>query len=201
MRLAPRPAVSLPLTGLFVLAQATGHGTAAATLMAASAGAWLAPARRAPGVVLAALAAGGAMLLAVARPGGAEMALAALPLLGNLLLAWHFGRTLRPGEEALIARYTRAAHGALPPGVAGYTWWLTFGWTAFFLAFSLLAVSTLAGAGPAPGPAAVANAGLSAAFFLGEHVLRGRLFPGLGPARPWRTIRAIWRVDAAADAR
>lgn len=201
MRLAPRLAIALPLSALFALAQAMGHGVAAAGLVAALIGAWLAPTPRAWGILLVAAGAGGATSLAAAQPGGAEAVLAAVPVIGTLLLAWHFGRTLVPGQESLIARYSRAEHGTLPPGVGRYAWWLTFAWAGFFLAFSAVVAAGVAGAGPSPARATAVMAVLSAALFLGEHALRARLFPALGPARPWRTLRAIWRVDAAADAR
>jgi uncharacterized membrane protein len=201
MRLAPRLALCLPLSALVALAQAAGQGVAAAGLAAALIGAWLAPTARGGGILMAAAAAGGATAFAAARPGGAEAVLAALPVVGTLLLAWHFGRTLAPGREALIARYSRAEHGTLPPGVGRYAWWLTFAWAALFLAFAVLVAAGTAGAGPSPARSAAAMAALSAVLFLGEHALRARLFPALGPARPWRTLRAIWRVDAAADAR
>lgn len=201
MRLAPRLAIALPLSALFALAQAIGHGVAAAGLVAALIGAWLAPTPRAWGIVLVAAGAGGATALAAARPGGAEAVLAAVPVIGTLLLAWHFGRTLAPGQEPLIARYSRAEHGTLPPGVGRYAWWLTLAWAGFFLAFATVVAAGVAGAGPSPGRATAVMAVLSAALFLGEHALRARMFPALGPARPWRTLRAIWRVDAAADAR
>jgi hypothetical protein len=122
-----------------------------------------------------------------------ELLMGALPLAGNLLLAWHFGATLRPGQEPLITRYTRAELGLLPPELAGYTRRLTWLWTLFFLAFAMANLFTLAGAGPAPGPSAVANLALSALFFLGEHPVRRALFPGLGPATPISTLRAMWR--------
>lgn len=201
MRLAPRLAIALPLSALFALAQAMGQDVAAAGLVAALVGAWLAPTPRAPGILVVAAGAGGATALAAARPGGAEAVLAAVPVVGALLLAWHFGRTLAPGREALIACYGRAEHGTLPPGVARYAWWLTCAWAVFFLAFAAVVAAGVAGAGPSPGRATTLMAALSAALFLGEHALRARLFPALGPARPWRTLRAIWRVDAAADAR
>jgi uncharacterized membrane protein len=200
MRLAPRLAVSLPLSGLFLLAQAASQDLAAATLAAALGGAMLAPAQRAAGVLLTALAAAAVTLLLMAGPFGATAVLAALPPIGNLALAWHFGRTLAPGQEALITRYTRADLGEPAPGLAAYTRRLTLFWTGFFLLFALLGVMALAGTGPSPGAVATANIALSTALFLAEHALRHRLFPNL-PTHPWRTLRAIWRVDGLADAR
>ena len=123
------------------------------------------------------------------------MVFAALPLVGNLVLAWHFGRTLRPGAEPLITRYTRADHGEVSPALAVYTRWLTLLWTLFFLGFAAVSLATLAGHGPAPGRMAALNLLLSLAFFLGEHAVRALVFPRLGPVGLGRTLRAIWRAD------
>ncbi len=200
-RLAPRLAISLPLSGLFLGAHAAGLQDAAAILAVAATCAMAAPTARAPGIIATACAAGGATALWVMGAGAAATLLDALPLAGNLLLAWHFGATLRPGHEPLITRYTRAEHGRLSSGLMRYTRRLTWLWTAFFLAFAGVNGLTLAGLGPAPGPAAVANLMLSALLFLGEHPVRRALFPALGAASPWNTLRAIWRADALPDAR
>lgn len=200
-RLAPRLLVSLPFSGLCLAARAAGHDLAAAALAAAIIAAFLAPSARAAGVLACALAAGLATWLWVGGHGGARMVLTALPLAGNLTLAWHFGATLRPGREPLIARYSRAEHGEVPAGLARYARRLTMLWTAFFLAFSAANAATLAGFGPPAAPAALLNIALAAALFLGEHLVRGVLYPELGPVRPWRTLRAIWRADALTHAR
>ncbi|WP_198373529.1 COG4648 family protein [Roseomonas rosulenta] len=199
-RLAPRLAISLPLSGLFLGTHAAGLPDVAVVLAAAVIGAMLAPFPRASGIAAVALAAGAAAALWVGRQGAATL-LELMPLAGNLLLAWHFGATLRPGREPLISRYTRAEHGRLPPELARYTRRLTWFWTIIFLAFAGLNGLTLAGLGPAPGRSAVANLVLSALFFLAEHPLRRALFPALGPATPWSTLRAIWRADGLPDAR
>jgi uncharacterized membrane protein len=200
-RLAPRLLVPLPLSGLFLAAHAAGLEAAAAVLAVAAIGAMAAPASRLPGILAWAAGAGAATMLWITIPGAAGKLLDALPLAGNLLLAWHFGVTLRAGREPLIARYTRAEHGALPPRLARYTRRLTWLWTLFFLGFVGVNLLTLAGIGPAAGPVAMANAGLSALVFLAEHPLRRALFPGLGTASPLNTLRAIWRADALPDAR
>lgn len=199
-RLAPRLAISLPLSGLFLATHGVGLPSAAVVLAAAAIGAMIAPFPRAPGITAVALAAGAATALWVGRHGAATL-LGLLPLAGNLLLAWHFGATLRPGREPLITRYTRAEQGSVTPGLAAYTRRLTLAWTAFFLVFAALSALALAGKGPAPGTLAAANLALSALFFLAEHPVRRALLPGAGPATPWSTLRAIWRADALPDAR
>lgn len=200
-RLAPRLAISLPLSGLFLAAHAVGMDAPAAVLAAAMIAAMVAPTPRAVGIAAFALAAGGATALWIGRPGAAAALLGLLPLAGNLLLAWHFGATLRPRREPLITRYTRADHGQIPPELTRYTRRLTGLWSMFFLAFAGVNVMTLAGVGPAPGPTAAVNIVLSALLFLAEHPVRHALFPALGPARPWNTLRAIWRADVLPDAR
>ena len=136
MRLAPRLAVSLPLSGLFVAAHAMGADLAAAVAAAGAAGAVLSPSQRMAGVCLAA-GATAAALLAAALTFGTAALLAALPVLGHLGFAWHFGRTLAPGQEALITRYTRADLGEPGPRLAAYTRALTLFWTLAFLGFAL----------------------------------------------------------------
>lgn len=200
-RPSPRVAIALPLPALALAARAAGEDVAAVALGAALIAAMATPAAGAGGIAASAALAGLAAAFWAGGPGGAEAIPALLPLAGNLALAWHFGRTLRPGREALITRYTRADHGSVPPALVRYTRRLTFAWTAAFLAFAAINAATLAGLGPPAGPAALAALGLSAAFFLGEHALRGRLFPELGPARPARTLRAIWRADIQGHAR
>jgi uncharacterized membrane protein len=55
-------------------------------------------------------------------------------------LLWLFGRTLRPGREALITSVARRFHGSIPPFMAAYTRRLTAAWCSFFAA--QLGVST-----------------------------------------------------------
>jgi uncharacterized membrane protein len=47
-------------------------------------------------------------------------------------LAFLFGRTLRPGAEALCSRFARIVHGTIDERVAAYTRGLTLTWAAFF---------------------------------------------------------------------
>lgn len=199
-RLAARLAISLPLSGLFLAARAGGLDIASAACAAGLIAAMVAPASGALGIGALALLAGAAAALWSAGPGGAGAVLAALPLAGNLALAWHFGRTLLPGREPLIARYTRADFGRLPAELVGYTRMLTRFWTVFFLGFSAANAATLADAGPGIAASAALNIGLSLLFFLGEHPLRAALFGGLGPVGPLRTLRAMWRTEATGHA-
>ena len=54
-----------------------------------------------------------------------------------LALALFFGRTLRPGQEALCTRFARVVHGGtLEPRVSDYTRHITIAWTIFFATMS-----------------------------------------------------------------
>ena len=93
-----------------------------------------------------------------------------------LMLGWaafFFGRTLRPGHEALITRIARISEPALPAHLVRYTRALTAVWTGYFVLAALLAV--------VPGPLAAWTGLLvwagTATLFLGEHWLRPHLFP------------------------
>lgn len=196
MRLAPRLAISLSLSAACLGANLVGAEGTTAALAVATVASWLVPSARALPIAAGAAAAGVAMALLAVLPGAARLLLEALPLAGNLMLAWHFGATLRAGREPLISRYTRADHGHMPAELVGYTRRLTMLWTWFFVAFAAANLTTLAGFGPPAGASAIANAALALLFFLGEHVVRATRFAHLGPAHPWRTLRAIWRADA-----
>lgn len=50
----------------------------------------------------------------------------------NLLLLWLFGRTLRHGQEPLIAQIARHIKGELPPEITLYTRQVTIAWCIFF---------------------------------------------------------------------
>jgi uncharacterized membrane protein len=125
-----------------------------------------------------------------------------LPVAGDLLLAAHFGATLRPGREPLISRYTRHDPGTRLAECAGYTRGLTWLWTLLFLALAPLHAVALLGLPPfvAPVPAPVVLAGsavLMLALFLGEHVIRTLRFPQFGIATPARTLRAVLAATLA----
>lgn len=55
------------------------------------------------------------------------------------LLAWFFGRTLRPGREPLIGQFARRIHGEdYSPRIAFYARLATWAWTGFFIAMALI---------------------------------------------------------------
>lgn len=196
-RLSPRVATTLPLSLVVVLARIAGLDGLAGAAAAAVIAALVVPVRGAAAIAGLALAAGLAAAAWGTHPGVAAALLTGLPLAGNLLLAWHFGATLRPGHEPLISRYTRFDFGRMPVEFIGYGRALTAFWTAMFLAFAGLHAAALVPGGVPPGVAVAVNALLAALLFLGEHVLRNLKFPQFGLAHPGRTLRAIWRADAA----
>lgn len=184
----------------FVLARVLGaDGIAAADLAVLAALAvlpglgeqrWRARLGLAAGLV--ALAAAGVTL---APPAALGRALDALPFTANLLLALHFAATLRPGQEPLIARYTRLDLGAVPPKCEGYTRGLTAFWAGLLLLLALLHGLVLAGALAVPGGILLAaNLGGVVTVFLAEHLVRTLRFPHLGVASPLRTCRVMLRA-------
>lgn len=144
--------------------------------------------------VLAELGAGGVLVWAFGRHGPAVLAVAA-----NLAVCARFAVTLRHGSVPLITRYARHDRAGLPPGAEAYTRRLTAVWVWFLLAAAfvhagaIIDIWTTAVVGTAQGV-------LMVALFLGEHPLRGRLFPELAPATPWRTFGAMRRAHEARHA-
>lgn len=94
-------------------------------------------------------------------------------------LAVAFGRTLRPGRQALISAMAERVHRGLPPGMGEYTRRLTGVWTAYFCGMGLTSVLLFVWA-----PLAVwslfANVVTPVALgllFVGEYILRYQLHP------------------------
>lgn len=127
-----------------------------------------------------------------------------LPSLGMLLMAAHFGATLRSGREALITRYTRYDPGVRVDESACYTRVLTGLWALVFLALAPLYALALLGLPPlrdADGAKVLTlSAMLMLALFLGEHVVRTLRFPHFGIATPLRTLRAVLAATMAPHA-
>jgi len=175
-------------------APAPGDGPVAA--------AWRGRARRAWRANRVRLAASALVLLACALllPRGREASQAALAASANLFASWRFAETLLPGREPLISRYTRFDHGRLPPDLGPYTRFLTVLWAALLAGFAAAQAAALSGRfWPASAVLAV-EAAACCAVFLGEHAVRGALFPHHGPITPRRTFRAVRRAHAARDA-
>lgn len=187
--------LTLPLAGAGIALRIAGRNHWAAAAEVALVSAAIFPSRRLP--VLAGVAAMAAILaLVLMRPGMPELVFGALPLVADIMLGLHFGATLRPGREALISRYIRAEHGCLPPGYATYGTRLTALWTLLFAGFGALQALALSGIGLDPARGLLLQAIAMPAFFLGEHLVRARVFPDF-PASPVSTIRSIVRASHA----
>lgn len=188
---AARWLVSAPIAAGAIALRLTHHNAGAAAAAFALVTVALLPSRRLV-VLVPAAALAGALALLVMRPGAADWMLAALPLVGDVLLASHFGLTLRPGQEALIARYMRADLGAVPPEGRRYARRLTAIWALFLVGLGLVHLSALMGGWPGLAASLTLHAVLIPALFLAEHPWRARALPGL-PVSPLRTLRSMVR--------
>jgi uncharacterized membrane protein len=144
-------------------------------------------------------------LSALAQTEVAQILLLVPPVLFLGLLSWLFGRSLRGPRPALITRIVSALHGLpvdqLPADLLRYTRRLTAAWALLLamlalvngvLAFAEVPGGVLARLGHAPSwgiaretgslLANLVNYGVVGGFFVGEYLLRGRIFKD----RPYR---------------
>ena len=144
-------------------------------------------------------------LSALAQTEVAQILLLVPPVLFLGLLSWLFGRSLRGPRRALITRIVSALHGLpvdqLPADLLRYTRRLTAAWALLLamlalvngvLAFAEVPGGVLARLGHAPSwgiaretgslLANLVNYGVVGGFFVGEYLLRGRIFKD----RPYR---------------
>jgi len=147
----------------------------------------------------------GGALAVLARTEAAQMLLLVPPVLFLALLAWLFGRSLRAPREPLITRIVAALHGFPASGLSDellrYTRRLTGAWALLLallaavngvLAFAEVPGGVLARLGHPPAwgiaredgslLANLVNYGVVGAFFIGEYLVRGRIFAD----RPYR---------------
>jgi uncharacterized membrane protein len=192
---AARWLVSAPIAAGAVALRLTHQSSAAAAAALALLTVALLPSRRVVVLVPAAIAAG-ALALLVMRPGVAEWMLSGLPLVGDCLLAAHFGLTLRPGREPLIAHYMRAELGAVPPECRRYARGLTALWSVVLAGLALVHLAAMLGAWPGIAASLTLHAILIPGLFLAEHPFRAHSFPHL-PASPIRTLRSMARSTHA----
>jgi uncharacterized membrane protein len=128
------------------------------------------------------------------RLGGAvELFWALLPGLTCAGLAFGFARSLRRGQEPLIARYIRFDERRDPVECAGYARGLTWFWA---VVLAVVAVVELGAVARGVDLGMVPDA-LLLGLFLGEHVVRSLYFPAGGIAWPLQTLRAIVRAERA----
>jgi len=150
-------------------------------------------------------------------------AVAALALLGLVVLAWRgggvspaslyltqhvaihvalatvFALTLRPGREPLVTALACRVHGSLTPAMAAYSRKVTAAWAIYFVAMGGVSIAVFAFA-PFDTWAAFANFGTPLAMvvlFVGEYQLRYRLHPEFERATLSAAVRAYSRRDAA----
>lgn len=98
----------------------------------------------------------------------------------NLTMALFFGKTLRPGHEALISQLARRIEGGvISDSKARYTRWVTVAWTTFFCLNALVSTVLFLGA-PVVVWSVHANlmtGPLLVVMFLGEYLVRMFFLP------------------------
>lgn len=139
----------------------------------------------------------GLQILVLAGDPAFARAIALPPALIHGWLAWTFGRSLLPGNEPLIRRFSRMNRGTLPPELEGYTRRLTGVWAAMFV--GMFGVSVAVGINGRPETWSwVVNIALplaTLAVFLGEHGYRAVVYRHLGHNSPLLTLRVLARRE------
>jgi uncharacterized membrane protein len=114
-----------------------------------------------------------------------------------------FGRTLLPGHEPLITRFSRVNFdGAVPPAIASYTRRLTVVWTVLFAAMTIetAALGAFADLAIWSWWANVINPAVALSFFFLEHAFRAVRYREWGHSSPLRTIAIMMRPSSWIDA-
>ena len=110
-----------------------------------------------------------------------------------------FGRTLLPGQEPLITRFSQVNFdGAVPPAIARYTRQLTIVWTVLFAAMSVetIALGVFADLATWSWWANVINPAVALSFFFLEHAYRAVRYREWGHSSPLRTIAIMMRPSS-----
>jgi uncharacterized membrane protein len=96
----------------------------------------------------------------------------------NALLAWVFGHTLAAGSTPLVVTFARMVHPELPAEIEAYARKVTVAWTAFFLLTCALSLILFFASPLAIWStfAVLLQWPSVAVFFVGEYLLRRRLF-------------------------
>ncbi len=96
----------------------------------------------------------------------------------NALLAWVFGRTLMAGATPLVVTFARMVHAELPPQIEAYARKVTVAWTLFFVMTCVISAILFFAASVALWStfAVLLQWPSVAAFFVGEYLLRRKLF-------------------------
>ena len=136
-----------------------------------------------------------AVLAAVTVHWGASHALFLPPPAISLFFCLLFGKTLLPGNEALVTRIARFESGELSPELIAYTRRVTWVWTGFLLMVTLESVLLALYASVETWSlfANMLNYVFIGAVFVAEHLYRINRFGRAGHASLWRMLSRIGR--------
>lgn len=112
-------------------------------------------------------------------------------------LLWLFGRTLRPGRQALITRLATHVHGELPARIARYTRRVTWAWCGFFAVMAMTSM-LLYLLEPLPVWSVfnnLLNIPLVVAMYLAEYAWRLWRYPDFSHASIATVLRALRNFD------
>jgi uncharacterized membrane protein len=118
----------------------------------------------------------------------------------HLALAAWFGSTLRRGGEPLVSALARRVHRSFTPAMACYTRNVTLAWTLYFAGMAVTSLALFA-AGDFARWSLLANIltpVLTAAFFVGEYLVRYRLHPEFEHVSLLQAVQAYRSHGAAA---
>lgn len=140
------------------------------------------------------------LLLQVLALNGADSlvrVIAMPPVLIQGWLAWFFGRSLLPGREPLIRRFSRMHRNPFPAELEGYTYRLTVIWTVLLSTMTVLSaiIGLAANFETWSWLVNIAMPAVSAGFFLAEHGYRAVAYRHLGQNSPLTTLRTLTRPD------
>jgi uncharacterized membrane protein len=128
------------------------------------------------------------------------------PVLINATLCIVFARSLRQGNEPVIAVFARLEQGTLTPELAGYTRIITGLWSMLFFAMAATALylAVFASVSTWSWFANCATYAAVALLFVGEYVYRRRRFPRYRHASLVRLLRNVagstaWRSGARGE--
>jgi uncharacterized membrane protein len=119
----------------------------------------------------------------------------------HLALAAWFGSTLRRGAEPLVSALARRVHGRFTPEMARYTRNVTLAWTLYFIAMATASLALFL-AGDFALWSLLANIltpVFTAAFFVGEYLVRYWLHPGFERVSLQRALQAYRSHRAGTD--
>lgn len=114
-----------------------------------------------------------------------------------------FGKTLLPGHQALLTRFSQINFdGAVPPAIATYTRRLTVAWTILFgiMTVETAALAAFAGLATWSWWANVINPSVALSFFFLEHAYRAVRYREWGHSSPLRTIAIMMHPSSWIDA-